>query len=301
MKKDNEIPLTDKDGQQLSHSSLAQSAAIASILVAFLLASSKLVAWIDEQSISILASFTDSLIDICASVVSFIAIRVAYTPADEDHQFGHGKAESLSALMQAAFIFGSAVMLAVQGVERLLNPVKLETFTTSGSVMLFSIVLTVVLVLYQRWVAKKTGSLAVAADSAHYVGDILANIAVLFALLAVYWGIWWLDPVVALVIVLILLYSAFDIIKDALAMLMDQSLPVEDVNHIKDLVTSVKGVLGVHDIKTRKSGRTEFIQLHVEMAGQLVLQQAHELGDKIEIKVKQNYPNADIIIHHDPV
>lgn len=287
--------------RQSSQSKLAESAAIASISTALILTLLKLFAWVDEESVSILASFTDSLIDICASVVSFIAIKVAYTPADEDHQFGHGKAESLSALMQAAFIIGSAVMLSVQAVERLLKPQDMESFQLSIGVMLASIVLTLILITYQRWVAKKTGSLAVAADSAHYVGDILANIAVLAALAGVYLGWIWLDPVVALVIVLILLKSAYEIASEALVMLMDQALPVEDASKIKEIVSLVEGVKGIHDLKTRKSGQTEFIQLHVEMDANLLLKDAHDLGDVIESEVKKGFPNAEIIIHHDPV
>jgi ferrous-iron efflux pump FieF len=279
----------------------ALSAGMLSIFVAICLTLLKLYAWVDEQAVSVLASLTDSLVDIFASIVSFIAIKIALSPADNDHNFGHEKAESLSALMQSAFIVGSAVMLIVQSVERLANPIKLESIIVSSEVMVVATIMTIGLVMYQRWVVKKTGSIAVKADSAHYVGDLLANVAVFVALAASTIGWFWLDPLVALVIVVILFYSAFDILKEALYMLMDQALPVEDVDKMKALILSFDGVLGIHDLKTRKSGKTEFIQLHVEMSAKLLLIDAHDLGEEIEESIKRVYPNSDVLIHHDPV
>ena len=223
---------------------LTQSAAIFSIIVAAILILSKGVAWVDTDSASVLASFADSSFDIIVSLINFFAIRFAFSPADKEHPFGHGKAESLAALVQSAFIAGSAFVLLLHASERFIHPKPIESWQLATWVMVVSLILTIVLVLYQRWVYKKTGSLAVKADSAHYFGDILATIAVIAALLGGQWGITWLDPLVAIVIVFALLKSAFEIGKEALNMLMDHALEPEVAEIIKKLVSRIKSLWG---------------------------------------------------------
>lgn len=282
-------------------SRLTQSAAILSICIAASLILMKGFAWLDSDSSSVLASLADSSLDILVSLMNFFAIRLAFSPADKEHPFGHGKAESLAALMQAAFISGSAFVLLLHAGERLLNPIAIVNWQDAVWVMTASLILTLILIGYQRWVYSKTGSLAVKADSAHYFSDVLANIVVIFSLVGVSFGYFWLDPLVAGLIVLALLYSAYGIAKEALNMLMDHALDPDVVDLVQRLVADNDGILGCHDIKTRQSGNVQFIQLHLDFPIDCLLVDAHREGEQLSADITQVYPRADVLIHHDTV
>lgn len=286
---------------QTDHSHHIRWAALASMTVATILLFSKAAAWSASDSASVLSSLLDSLMDIAASVINFFAIRYALMPADDDHPFGHTKAEGLAALMQSAFILGSAVMLLLHVVERIFDPQPLQALSESIGVMVFSTVATVGLVTYQRWVARKTGSLAVKADSAHYVGDILTNIAVIAALLAASFSVLWLDPVVALLIAGVLIVSVVNIVREALAVLMDQAMSSDDEQVLIDIISSAEGVRGHHDLRTRQAGVVQFIQFHLELDGSQPLSRAHAVGDALEKRILEQFPRAQVLIHHDPV
>lgn len=281
--------------------SLTQSAAILSITVAAILIVLKGFAWADSDATSVLASFADSSLDIIVSLINFFAIRFAFAPADKEHPFGHGKAESLAALMQSAFISGSAFVLLLHAGERMIHPQEIVSLQAATWVMTISLVLTVLLVLYQRWVYVRTGSLAVKADSAHYIGDILANGAVIIALFAAQTGIIWLDPLVAILIVVTLLKSAFGIAKESLDMLMDHALDPEVVDNIQRFVSQNELILGCHDIKTRQSGNVQFIQVHLDFSSTISLQSAHSEGEWLVQQLLLLYPRADVLVHHDSV
>lgn len=280
---------------------LIKRAAMASIATAVILLVVKAAAWAVSDSASVLSSTLDSLMDIAASVINFFAIRYALMPADDDHPFGHTKAEGLAALMQSAFIFGSASMLLLHVFERMLAPQPLHAVPESIGVMVFSTIATILLVLYQRYVWKKTGSLAIKSDSAHYLGDILTSVAVVFALLATYWEVYWLDPVVALLIALVLLYGVIGIAKDALVVLMDKALEPEDEADLIKLITETEGAHGYHDLRTRQSGVMQFIQFHLELDGTQTLSRAHDIGDALEHRIRERFPRAEVLIHHDPI
>lgn len=282
-------------------SSLTQSAAVMSMAVAGILIIIKGFAWADSDSSSVLASFADSSLDIIVSLINFFAIRFAFAPADKEHPFGHGKAEALAALIQSAFISGSAFVLLLHAGERFIHQQEIQSVGTATGIMLVSLVLTILLVLYQRWVYHRTQSLAVKADSAHYVGDILANIAVLVALFAASIGMTWLDPLVAIVIVLTLLKSAYSIAKESLNMLMDHALDPVIADMIKKLVANNQHILGCHDIKTRQSGNVQFIQVHLDFPANIPLYIAHDEGEWLARQLLNKYPRADVLIHHDPV
>lgn len=284
-----------------SNAVLIKRAATASIVTATLLMVSKVFAWSISDSASVLSSLLDSLMDIAASAVNFFAVRYALMPADDDHPFGHTKAEGLAALIQSAFILGSAAVLLLHVIDRLLHPKALTSLEESVAVMLFSAVATSALVLYQRWVYKRTHSLAIKADSAHYYGDILTSIAVVVALVASYFEYYWLDPVVALGIAGVLLYSVYGIVMDALQVLMDKAMSEEEERELQLLILSCDGVRGVHDLKTRQAGAMQFIQMHLELDANQSLKAAHAIGDSVEKTVLDRFPRAEIIIHHDPV
>lgn len=280
---------------------LTQSAAIFSICIAAFLILFKGFAWLESDSSSVLASFADSSLDILVSLINFFAIRWAFSPADKEHPFGHGKAESLAALIQSAFISGSAFVLLLHAGERFINPKEIIAWQGAVWVMVISLVLTLVLIAYQRWVYLRTGSLAVKADSAHYVSDVMANIAVIFALIGASSGFSWLDPLVAGLIVLALLKSAFGIAKEALNMLMDHALDPEVDSLVRQLVEENDNILGCHDIKTRQSGNVQFIQVHLDFSIDCLLADAHLEGENLVAEIIKIYPRADVLIHHDPI
>jgi len=280
---------------------LMQWATYASVSVAGVLIVTKFVAWLMTDSVSILSTLIDSFLDAAASLVNLIAVRHALQPADKEHRFGHGKAEALAGLAQSAFIFGSAMFLFLEAGERFVNPRSIDNTTVGYAVMVFSIVATIGLVIFQKYVVARSGSTAISADSLHYQTDILVNLSVILSLFLVSrMDIKWADPAFAIGIAAYIVYSAWQIGREAFQILMDRELPDEDRKRIKDIVLEQKGVLGMHDLRTRSSGLQVFIQLHLEMDGNMPLSEAHEIADAVESKIEAAFPNAEVIVHEDP-
>ena len=280
---------------------LMRLATYASVSVACTLIVVKFAAWIVTDSVSLLSTLIDSMLDAAASLVNLYAVRHALQPADREHRFGHGKAEPLAGLAQAAFIVGSALFLMLQAGERMVTPRFVAHANVGYAVMVFSMVLTIVLVIFQRRVIKRSGSLAIGADHLHYQTDVLINGSVLVSIfLASEMGFLYADPVFAIAIALYIIITAWKIGRDALDILMDRELPDEDRQRIKDVAMSLEGVNGVHELKTRSSGAHVFIQMHLEMDGDMKLRRAHEIADKVEFAVAAAFPNAEVIVHQDP-
>jgi len=280
---------------------LLRLATAASVATATLLIVVKLVAFLLTDSISVLSTLIDSLLDAAASVINLIAVRHALVPADREHRFGHGKAEPLAAVGQAIFITGSAVFLLIEASQRFFTPRPLTNSEVGIGVMVFSIVATLALVALQRHVVRRTGSLAISADSLHYFGDLLVNGAVILALvLAANFGWRYADPLFGVGIALYILYNAWQIAAGALDMLMDRELPDEDRWRIREVITGHDGVLGIHDLRTRASGQQIFIQCHIELDPGLSLLTAHTISDEVECRLREAFPEAEVIIHQDP-
>lgn len=280
---------------------LMKAATYASVSVAVVLTIAKLGAWLVSDSISLLSSLVDSLLDAGASMVSLLAVRHALQPADHEHRFGHGKAESLAGLGQAMFIAGSGVFLLLQAGERLLNERPVAQGELGIAIMTIATVLTIGLVAFQAYVVRRTGSLAIKADSVHYRVDILVNVAVIVSLILstqVGWGK--ADPLFAIMIVAYMGWGALAIGREAYDQLMDRELPDEERAKIKEIVLRHPKVHSVHDMRTRSSGQNKFIQLHVEMDREISLMEAHEIGDAVMYDVEDAFPNAEVLIHQDP-
>ncbi len=276
-------------------------ATYASVLVASILIVSKLYAWMVTDSVSLLSTLIDSFLDAAASLVNLLAVRHSLQPADREHRFGHGKAEALAGLAQSAFITGSALFLLIEAAERLLNPKMLLQTQVGYFVMVLSIVLTVGLVVFQRYVVKRSGSLAISADSLHYQGDVMINASVILSLYLVsQFDLPLVDPLFAIAIAAYIVYTAWQIGAEAFQVLMDRELPDEDRQKIREIVIGDPGVLGMHDLRTRSSGTQVFIQLHLELDGQMKLHEAHKIADRVELMVADAFPNAEVIVHQDP-
>lgn len=292
----NEAAVTSERAARLMRSATYASVATASVLIVV-----KLAAWVYTDSLSMLSTLVDSLLDVAASLVNLFAVRHALVPPDREHRFGHGKAEPLAALGQAAFIAGSAVFLLFEAIHRLYEPRAVMHSDVGIGVMIFAIVVTFALTRYQAYVVRKTGSLAIQADSLHYVGDLLVNVSVIVALLLVS-QLGWVhaDPLIGLGIVAYIVFNAWRIAKGALDMLMDRELPDEERQRIREIVTAHPEVRDLHDLRTRASGPMLFIQLHLELDGGMSLSRAHEISDHVEAELAAAFPGAEVLIHQDP-
>lgn len=275
--------------------------AIAAVGVASLLVAVKLGAYLLTDSVAMMASLADSALDVLASTVNLLAIRASLRPADREHRFGHGKAEPLAGLGQGAFIAGSAAFLIVESVGRIIDPRPVEHATVGIAVMVFSIAVTLALVLVQRMVVRRTGSVAVGADSLHYIGDLLVNAGVIVGIvLAAQFGIAIADPIFGIVVALILAHSAWTVFIQSYDQLMDRELPDADRDKIKAIVRGHPEVRALHDLRTRAAGTRQFIQLHLELDPTMPLIRAHAISDEVEREVCAQFPNAEVIIHEDP-
>ncbi|MFT5789912.1 MAG: ferrous-iron efflux pump FieF [Shewanella sp.] len=277
---------------------LASRAAVATALT---LITIKLAAWMYSGSASMLASLTDSFADALASIVNFIAIRYAIVPADQDHRYGHGKAEPLAALAQSAFILGSAFLLLFHGGERLINPIEVKHATLGVIVSIIAIVLTFALVMLQKRALAATSSTIVEADALHYKSDLFLNAAVLLALVLSQYGWWWADGLFAVLIALFIGQQAIGLAYKSVQSLLDRELDDETRDKITEIAILAPQVRGIHDLRTRESGKTMFIQFHLELDGSLSLEQAHTIAVETSIRIRREFNYAEVIIHQDPV
>ncbi|MPS32662.1 MULTISPECIES: CDF family cation-efflux transporter FieF [unclassified Salinivibrio] len=277
-----------------------EAAAWAATCVAALLLLAKLIAWWLTGSVSVLASFVDSLLDLLASLTNLLVVRYAVQPADSEHSFGHGKAESLAALAQSTFIIGSASFLLLSGLERLFKPVPIAAPELGIMVSVGATMITFGLVLFQKWVIRKTASPAIAADALHYQSDLLMNVAIIIALGLSWYGWTQADAWFAIAISLFILSQALKMAYEAIQSLLDRQLPLEEQEKIAVLSSSVVGVHGIHQLRTRQAGMTKFIQLHIELDDELPLVDAHTIADEVEDRLLVAFPGADVIIHQDP-
>lgn len=283
---------------------LNASAGVLSVTVALVLVLAKLWALGQTGSLAVAATLADSALDLMVSLGGLVAIIYAAKPADDDHNFGHTSAEDLAALAQSLFILVSAGVIAVASVMRLLaDEVTLPEREGQGiAILIFSIVVTFGLVVWQRYVARKTGNKVVAADSLHYIGDLIPNMGAILALWASgALGLHQIDSVVALAAAALLAFGALRIGKGAWDALMDRQADPAMIAGITEIADGFAGVQGFHDLKTRQAGSKVFVNLHIELDGSQTLDQAHAIGAALRRAIIAAYPQADVLIHKDPV
>jgi ferrous-iron efflux pump FieF len=285
----------------ISAERLKRAAAAASLTVAILLTALKLTGAILTGSVAILASLVDSLADIAGSAVTVFAVRVAATPPDPRHRFGHGKAESLSALTQGAIVAGSGVFVLVEAADRLVTPKPVASGSVGLAIMLAAIFVTLALIAFQRYVVRQTGSQAISADTLHYESDLLTGVAVIVSLVLSEWGGFvWADPLIAAAVAAYLLAGAARIIRSAVHTLMDHELPTKVRERIKTIVNGHPEVVSLHDLRTREAAGTQFIEFHIELDGDMSVRDAHHVTDALEAELGAAFPEAEIIIHQEP-
>lgn len=281
---------------------LLQSATLSAIFVAAMLVCGKYWAYSLTDSLSIKASLIDSLLDGGVSIVNFFAIRQALEPADEDHRFGHGKVEALAGLFQSLFIAASSLWLLKEIVFRISSPEKLIFNFTAIIIFISGSILTFTLILWQNYVVKRTNSLAVSADSLHYKTDLLTDAAVIASFVtANFLEALYIDWIMAILIAIYIFKSSYAIGKTSFDILMDRELETTIVEKVRAIASQNPKIKGVHDLRTRSSGDRIFIQMHLDLDGSLTLHDAHALAEEIEQNVVAILPNADVIIHQDPI
>ena len=280
---------------------LKKWAAVASVGTASILSIIKAGAAVFTGSLSVLSSMIDSLSDVISSLVTLVAIRISDKPLTDKHRYGYGKIECVSVLVQAAFIAGSAAFILYDGINRFIKPVEMRQTTIGIIVMLISLLLSFALIIFQKYVVKKTASKAIAADSAHYVVDILSNLSVIVSLIVVrLFHIEWFDVLIAVLIAVYMLVNAYRITVEALAEITDAEVDETIKQQIINMASQVKGVKGCHDFRSRAAGSRIFVEMHIELDGNLTLYEAHALTDEVEKQIAEVYPQAQLIIHQDP-
>ena len=283
------------------NNTLKKMAVIASVAVAVTLTLLKLAAALYTGSLAVLSSLVDSVSDIFASAITFVAVHFSLRPASLRHRYGYGKAEALSSLLQSAFVAGSGLFVVYEGINRFINPYKLTDVDLGLFVICASIVLTLFLVLFQNYVVKKTGSMAVSADSLHYVVDLATNSAIVISLLMVKWlNITWFDTVAAIFISIYLLWNAYGLAKEAVYLLLDRELSEEVRQKVYDIVKGFTFCHGMHDLRSHDLGGVYMFEFHLELDGGLSLYDAHEMTEQVENEIKKQFPNSQVIIHQDP-
>lgn len=292
---------TQQDTHGDERSSLTARAALASITMAIFLIGLKTWAAIHTSSMAMLGSLADSTLDLIASLVVLAGVRVAAQPADHDHRFGHGKAEALAALVQVILITLSALFIGYRSVMRLMNGAQTQDAELGIGVSLVAIVFTVALISYQRYVVKRTGSVAISTDRLHYASDLMLNSSVIVALvLDQYAGLAGADAVFGLLIALWLLWGAWTSSSHALDQLMDREWPEEQREKFLAAAREYPELAGLHDFRTRTSGTHNFAQFHVWVPAGWTIAEAHERMDRIEEELQQRFPATEILMHLDP-
>jgi len=284
----------------LSNSQLVLLASRASVVVAIILIVIKVYALVMTNSVGLLASLVDSSLDLLVSLINLFAVHYALKPADKCHRFGHGKAESIAGLAQAAFISISALFLIGYAILHLLDPQPLKQINWGIGIVTLSIVLTGLLVIFQTIVIKKTNSIAIKADRLHYQSDLWTNLSVLFALILTLTGIQYADTVIGLLLGVYILECAIKLGYEAIQVLLDRSLPEQVTEEIISITAKYPEIVEIHDIRTRQSGKTAFIQFHLVFNGDMSLTEAHKLAESVEQAILDLYNEADILIHLDP-
>lgn len=280
---------------------LTRGAAIASIAVAVLLVSLKSWAAWRTGSTAMLGSLADSALDLVASLATLIGVWIAAMPADEDHRFGHGKAEALAAIVQVMLISVSAFGIAVRAIGQLMGRQETTAAAEGIGVSLVAIAATFALLAWQRHVIARTGSVAIRTDNIHYQSDLLLNLAVIAALvLDQYLGIGKADPLFGLAIAAWLAWGAFHAASDAVDDLMDKEWPEERRAEFLAVLARHPELKGVHDLRTRRAGTVDFVQFHAAMDGSKPLREVHRIMDEIEARIEAEFPGVEVLIHPDP-
>ncbi|WP_458699627.1 cation diffusion facilitator family transporter [Sulfurospirillum sp. 1307] len=282
---------------------LQKKATVISSATATLLIIIKLAIGILSGSVAVLASAIDSVLDLIVSAFNYFAINKSEQPANETFNYGKGKIEALAAVIEGTVITVSGIFIFYQAIKKAYVGDTTHYLDMSILVMLISLVITIALVMFLNYVAKKTNNMVIKSDALHYKTDVLSNGAILISLVLVYiTNLDIIDAIMGVAISIYIIYSAYEIIKEGVYILLDAALEDEIVDEIKNIIDSEDKISSYHYLKTRKSGNTNFVDVHLVFNEGISLLKAHSIGDKIEDKIMKINPEAEWVInaHLDP-
>lgn len=285
----------------VDRAALTRSAAYASIATAVFLAVIKGWAAWRTGSTAMLGSLADTALDLVASVATLAGVWVAAMPADEDHRFGHGKAEALAAVFQVMLIALSASGIAFRAISHLVYGGETAAAGEGIAVSVAAILATLALLAWQRHVIRRTGSLAIRTDNVHYQSDLLLNLAVIAALvLDQYLGLSQADPLFGLAIAAWLLWGAWRAGSEAIDQIMDREWPEDKRQRFVERAARHPELTNLHDLRTRTSGAHDFVQFHVDLPGATTVAEAHAVIERVEADLCRAFPGMELLIHIDP-
>ena len=296
------MPTTDPVPQD-TKAALAWARAATGLAVgaALILATLKLIAWLITGSAAVLGSLADSSLDLFGSLMAATAVRYAAQPPDDNHRFGHQKAEALTSLGQVALLAASATLVAWESMQRLLNPQPIERPAYAIAVLALSLLVTIGLVAFQSIAIKRSQSLIIEGDRAHYMGDLIANSGALLAVaIGVFFSFPQADALAGLAAALFLAIAGWQVIRKAIPQLMDEELPPADIAVIEAILNADHDIKDFHALRTRRAGGRRFIQVDIQIDPDLSFRGAHAISDRTELAIEQAFPDADVIVHPDP-
>lgn len=289
------------DTRTKENNRLMRAASVASIVTATTLIALKLVTFLLTGSMAILSSLFDSIQDSMTSIINFFAVKHASEPADKEHRFGHGKAQALGAMTQGFVIAAASVFLLKESIARLMEPQEIAKIGLGLSITIFALIATFALITFQKFVIKKTNSLSIRADMAHYTGDIMMNVGVIVSMVLAYYLKWtFVDSLFGIIVALYLFTIVYQILRESITILMDTEMPDSFRNKINKMTLAFPEVKEIYQLKTRQSGSNVFVQFCVALDKDLTLEQAHDIIDKIEEALTHKEPDIQVIIHPEP-
>jgi cation diffusion facilitator family transporter len=261
----------------------------------------KLIVGLITGSISVISAAADSLNDLAASIIAFFSVRASIVPADEEHPFGHGKIENISAAAQALLIFAAAVYIIYEAINKIMNPRPLQSLPLGLIVIGLTAIVDIVVSRYLLKVAQETDSAAIKADAYHLTTDVWTSIGVFIGLIIVeFTGLQIFDPIVALGVAATILWVAFTLTRESTRLLLDMRLPVSEIQELEELVMSTPKVVGYHKLRTRKAGSTRQIDYHLIVPADMSVLEAHTIAQEIENKMKAKLTDATVVTHIEP-
>jgi cation diffusion facilitator family transporter len=282
---------------------LQKKATIVSSAVAFFLALTKFIVGIISGSVAVLASAIDSLLDLGISLFNYFAIKNSEKPADSHFNYGRGKIEGIAGVIEGTVIIVSGLFIFYQSIVHIIEQRVLASLNISLGVMLFSFVVTLVLVLFLNRVAKKTNNLVIKADALHYKTDLYSNGVIFLSLAIIYFTEFYLiDSILGILIAIYIIYSASDLVKTGVLNLMDIALDQTIVESIEAIIKNDARINGYHDLRTRESGSRYFVDVHLVFNEKILLLTAHDISDEINAKIRELEPQKEWVInmHLDP-
>ncbi|HHD83879.1 MAG TPA: cation transporter [Campylobacteraceae bacterium] len=291
------------ESEKYKSSALEKRAPLVATALSLLLAIIKLTVGIMSGSVALLASAVDSIMDMFVSVFNFLAIRLSDKNPDAQFQFGYGKVEALAATLEGLVVMGSGLFILYEALQKLIHKESVTHVPLSIAVMAASIIIVGILVAFLAYVVKKTNNMVIRADLLHYKTDLYSNGAVILSLGIIYFTEWyWVDILFGAAIGIYIIKEAYELVEEGTHILLDVSLPKEEVEQILKILKRDTRITDFHFLKTRYAGKYKFVEMHIVLEPDIKLSQAHHIADSIEEKIKQIDPNSrwHILIHLDP-